>query len=49
MVLRRGVVADGNSEAGCRSAGKLRMEGRKYLVQDGDIIHFKHNEGKKKK
>ena len=28
-------------EAGARSAGKLRAEGRHYLMQDGDIVHFR--------
>ena len=31
------------SEANLRAAGKLRQEGRKYLVQDGDVVFFKHN------
>ncbi|MDR0513551.1 MAG: redox-regulated ATPase YchF [Coriobacteriaceae bacterium] len=30
-------------EAGCRAAGKLRQEGKEYLVQDGDVMHFKFN------
>jgi ribosome-binding ATPase len=29
------------SEAKCKEAGKLRLEGKDYLVQDGDIIHFR--------
>jgi hypothetical protein len=29
------------SEAKCRAAGKLRLEGKDYVVQDGDIIHFR--------
>jgi hypothetical protein len=29
------------SEARCREAGKLRLEGKDYVVQDGDIIHFR--------
>jgi len=29
------------SEAKCREAGKLRLEGKEYVVQDGDIIHFR--------
>lgn len=41
--------AHGNTEAGCRAAGRLRSEGRKYVVQDGDIMHFKHNASKSKK
>ncbi|GIV33169.1 MAG: ribosome-binding ATPase YchF [Chitinophagales bacterium] len=31
------------SEAACREAGKLRMEGRDYIVQDGDVMHFRFN------
>lgn len=31
------------SEAACRQAGKLRLEGKEYLVNDGDIIHFLFN------
>jgi GTP-binding protein YchF len=31
------------SEAKCREAGKLRVEGREYLVQDGDVVHFRFN------
>ena len=30
-------------EAGCKAAGKLRMEGKDYVVQDGDIMHFRFN------
>jgi GTP-binding protein YchF len=29
------------SEAKCREAGKLRLEGKDYVVQDGDIVHFR--------
>ena len=28
-------------EKGCRDAGKLRQEGKDYVVQDGDVMHFK--------
>jgi GTP-binding protein YchF len=31
------------SEAKCREAGKLRLEGKDYVVRDGDIIHFRFN------
>jgi GTP-binding protein YchF len=31
------------SEAKCREAGKLRLEGKEYEVRDGDIIHFRFN------
>ena len=30
-------------EAGCRAAGKLRQEGKDYVVQDGDVMHFMFN------
>ncbi len=35
------VAHDG--EAGCKAAGKLRMEGKDYIVQDGDVMHFRFN------
>ncbi|MCA0398530.1 MAG: redox-regulated ATPase YchF [Bacteroidetes bacterium] len=31
------------SEAACREAGKLRIEGKEYLVKDGDVMHFRFN------
>ncbi len=31
------------SDAKCREAGKLRLEGKDYVVKDGDIIHFRFN------
>ncbi len=31
------------SEAKVKEAGKLRVEGKDYLVQDGDVIHFRFN------
>ncbi len=31
------------SEAACRSAGKLRLEGKEYEVKDGDVMHFLFN------
>ena len=30
-------------EKGCRDAGRLRQEGKDYVVQDGDVMHFKFN------
>ena len=32
-----------NGEAGARDAGKLRLEGKEYLVQEGDVIYFRFN------
>lgn len=31
------------SEARCREQGKLRLEGKEYIVQDGDVIHYRFN------
>ena len=30
-------------EAGARDAGKLRLEGKDYVVADGDVMHFRFN------
>ncbi|PXX90196.1 redox-regulated ATPase YchF [Marinobacter vulgaris] len=32
-----------NGEAGAKDAGKWRLEGKDYIVQDGDVIHFRFN------
>lgn len=34
---------DNNGESGCKEAGKLRLEGKEYIVQDGDVMHFRFN------
>src|SRR5688572_195489 len=34
---------DYGSEAACREAGKLRIEGKEYIVKDGDVMHFRFN------
>jgi len=33
----------GNGEAGAREAGKFRLEGKDYVVADGDVMHFRFN------
>ena len=33
----------GNGEAGARDVGKLRLEGKDYVVQEGDVMHFRFN------
>jgi len=33
----------GKGEAGAREAGKLRLEGKEYVVREGDVIHFRFN------
>ena len=35
------ITCDG--EAGAREAGKFRLEGKEYVVQDGDVMHFRFN------
>ncbi|GAB4208274.1 MAG: redox-regulated ATPase YchF [Sandaracinaceae bacterium] len=31
------------TEAACRAAGKMAMEGKEYVVRDGDVMHFRFN------
>jgi hypothetical protein len=31
------------SEAACRENGRLRIEGKEYIVKDGDVLHFRFN------
>jgi ribosome-binding ATPase len=33
----------GKGESGARDAGKLRLEGKEYVVQEGDVMHFRFN------
>ena len=33
----------GQGEAGAREAGKLRLEGKDYIVQEGDVMYFRFN------
>jgi ribosome-binding ATPase len=33
----------GKGEAGAKEAGKLRLEGKEYLVREGDVMHFRFN------
>ena len=32
-----------SGEAGAREAGKMRLEGKEYVVRDGDVMHFRFN------
>lgn len=34
---------DGGGESGAKEAGKWRLEGKDYLVRDGDVVHFRFN------
>ncbi len=31
------------TETACKEAGKMGVEGKEYIVQDGDVMHFRHN------
>lgn len=33
----------GNGEAGAKEAGRLRLEGKEYIVKEGDVMHFRFN------
>jgi ribosome-binding ATPase len=33
----------GKGEAGAKLAGKFRLEGKEYVVADGDVMHFRFN------
>ena len=37
------VLVDLGSEAAVKAAGKLRVEGKEYVVRDGDVMHFRFN------
>ena len=36
-------IACGGTNAAAKAAGKLRLEGKEYVVRDGDIINFRFN------
>jgi ribosome-binding ATPase len=42
-VIRFDDLSEFGSEARCREHGKLRVEGKEYVVQDGDVVHFRFN------
>lgn len=42
-VVRFEDLIEFRSEAKCREHGKLKLEGKEYVVQDGDVIHFRFN------
>ncbi len=33
----------GNGEVGAKEAGKWRLEGKEYIMQEGDVVHFRFN------
>jgi GTP-binding protein YchF len=42
-VIRHEDLLELRSEAAAREKGRLRVEGKDYVVQDGDVVHFKFN------
>ena len=36
-------TSSNKGENGAKDAGKWRLEGKEYIVQDGDVIHFRFN------
>jgi hypothetical protein len=36
-------LLDAGSEAAARAKGTLRLEGKEYVVQDGDVLHIRHS------
>ena len=42
-VIRWDDLVNLGSEAKCREAGKIAIEGKEYVVQDGDVMHFRFN------
>ncbi len=42
-VIRLADFKQFKTEAGCRENGKIAIEGKEYIVQDGDIMHFRFN------
>ncbi len=42
-VIRHEDLLELGTEAACRERGKLRIEGKDYVVQDGDVMHFRFN------
>ena len=42
-VIRWDALLEAGSEAKARAKGTLRLEGKDYLVQDGDVVHVRHS------
>ncbi len=42
-VIRFEDLIELGSEAKCREAGKARVEGKEYVIEDGDVVHFRFN------
>jgi GTP-binding protein YchF len=42
-VIKYAVFEEYGSEQACKEAGKLAIEGKEYVVEDGDVMHFRFN------
>jgi len=42
-VIKHGDYLELGSESACRDAGKLAVEGKNYIVQDGDVVFIRFN------
>ena len=42
-VMKHDELLAAGSEAAMKATGKFRLEGKDYIVQDGDIVHIRHN------
>ena len=42
-VMKYDELMAAGSEAALKAAGKVRLEGKEYMVQDGDILNIRHN------
>jgi hypothetical protein len=42
-VIRWDALLEAGSEANARTRGTLRLEGKDYIVQDGDVVHIRHS------
>jgi len=42
-VIRYDDYLAAGGEVGAKDAGKMRVEGKEYVVQDGDVMHFRFN------
>ncbi|NWG16385.1 MAG: redox-regulated ATPase YchF [Chloroflexi bacterium] len=42
-VMKYDELLAAGGEAALKSAGKIRLEGKEYIVQDGDIVHIRHS------
>ncbi|MBL8162391.1 MAG: redox-regulated ATPase YchF [Anaerolineae bacterium] len=42
-VMKYDDLIAGGSEAALKASGKFRLEGREYIVKDGDIVHIRHS------